>query len=366
MLLTSGASRIELEVVEDAVAEVAATVDRQGPDEFAGEWTCMRGTHGVILRVTEPDDFQQVVRALASALERRGVDGSLGPYHNPRVPELPDAARLLECRLRVRGERLHRAKGNFGWLADRPALVATIERAVDWCIADGRRGELALAVGLLPEISLLPQADIVGRIVETLDSLELAKLRTLAGDEVRCVAVDPFGGRVTLIETVPPGEWSSPCAGLIGFLREAGDSAVYGFIKHGSMLSQAMLGMSLTYDWPARPGIKPTAISLAQSAAFEDEYAPDAFAAQLLGPRYAGRVPDSAPWSREPVGGDALLLLHAQPEAWFDTLFVPFDPGYRGARGVSPPNILVESREELAPIIFCPDKHLPEEPSAEE
>jgi hypothetical protein len=88
--------------------------------------------------------------------------------------------------------------------------------------------------------------------------------------------------------------------------------------------------------------------------AFYDEYAPDAFGSQLLGPGYAGRVPPAPSYVKRAVA-DALLLEHEDPAAWYEQPFVPATVALRNIARAPVPPVLANARAELAPILFRPD-----------
>jgi hypothetical protein len=74
---------------------------------------------------------------------------------------------------------------------------------------------------------------------------------------------------------------------------------------------------------------------------------------QLLGPGYAGRIPDVAAWHEERAGGEAVLLEHRHLPTWFDSPFVPF--GHRVPdHERDPPDVLSRARAELASILYSP------------
>jgi hypothetical protein len=118
------------------------------------------------------------------------------------------------------------------------------------------------------------------------------------------------------------------------------------------MVTDALLDPSLSYDWPHRAGAEPRGAGFTPQA-FEDLYAPDAFGVQLLGPGYAGRLPDSAAWRAEPVGSACVLLEHVDLPAWFDAPFVPLRQILATADRPEPP-VLAQARVELAPILYSP------------
>jgi hypothetical protein len=347
------------EIVREAVRAVTSEME-SGSDEFsAGEWLVGRTKDGVTLRVDECEDLHRVLPELARALEGRGIEGDLDVYRAARVPPVPAVAYLVECRLRVAGERLRRARLNYGWVAERAALERVVALAARWCSEGAGDGYLALEADMLPALLLPPDEDVSAWLTSDLDGSTSLRLRTVAASNTRAVAVEPFVGRVTLVQATSREGWLKPVAELTDLLREVADSSVYGFIKHGSELGQAMFGLSLTYDWPPRPGFHPEDAGLAHGAAFEDAHAPDAFAVQLLGPGYTSRVPEKPRWRHVPAGRDSVLLEHTELAAWFEHLFVPRGSGYTGSVNVGVPPVLARAREDLAPILFLPEHHLP-------
>jgi hypothetical protein len=114
-----------------------------------------------------------------------------------------------------------------------------------------------------------------------------------------------------------------------------------------------LLGNSLSHDWPHRAGSKPRGAGFTRQA-FEDLYAPDAFGVQLLGPGYAGRLPESANWREERVGSASVLLEHVDLSEWFDAPFVPRGQLLAPADQPEPPAVLAQARIELAPILHSP------------
>ena len=152
----------------------------------------------------------------------------------------------------------------------------------------------------------------------------------------RIAMVDSWHGGVSLVEggaAVMEDRWSGPVAELTDELRGHADLIVYGFIKRGSLVSSARLGDSLTHDWPPWADITLLKAEV-RGAALQDEYAPDAFRVQLLGPGYTGRAPKGEAWRTEPAGEAAALLQHTDLAAWFGAHFFPED--YTQRRGAPP------------------------------
>ena len=148
------------------------------------------------------------------------------------------------------------------------------------------------------------------------------------------------------------GGWRRALAELTEMLREHAELLAYGCIKHGSAVTYARLGSSLRYDRPPRRDLPLRDAHRPGNEAFEDAYAPDAFGVQLLGPGYAGRVPDSPAWRQQRVGSASVLLEHIDLPAWFEAPFVPC--GSTNGELTEPPAVLAQARAELAPILYTP------------
>jgi hypothetical protein len=349
MRLTSSLPADDL--VELVRGALRALKDGAGVDEYPGEWSVARAGAAVLLEVEEPDDFEWSLRAIVSYLEREGVDGEVEVWEEEPPPYPIDPAYVLDCRMRVRGERLHRGPGNWGWVADPAALEDLAEMAFEWSMAVAVGEPVALSVAGVPDVWVRSRDDLSASTRQAVQAGELVGWWTL-GTESRRVKVHPFMGRISVIATIPSGEWRAHLPGLSAFLRDCSPLLAYGLIKHGSSGGLAASGYSIVRDWPPRPGgVRPKDIDLA--AAFENTHAPDSFAVQLLGPGYDSGVVSGPSWRREQVGTDALLVEHVDPAAWFDHEFVPFNPGMTGHRDAVPPEVLVQAREDFARILYA-------------
>jgi hypothetical protein len=189
----------------------------------------------------------------------------------------------------------------------------------------------------------------------------VVRLTSAAADRFRVLAVEPSWGRVSFVEGGPIIDrtgWDPTLRGLRAMLAEASTWATYGFVKRGSFRFPAEYGTSLAQDWPPMPHRDP---SMLTAGAFEDEFAPDAFGVQLLGPGYRGRAPAGASWAETPVGAGGVLLDHADSEAWFGELFVPF--GGRPNSTLPPlpevPAVLARARDDFDGLLFTHDVLVP-------
>jgi hypothetical protein len=358
----AGDHREAARAVRESVLEVQdayqAEAERSGdPDPaFTGEWNWVRVSDGVLVKVVECEVFEEVLPAVAAALERRGIEGAFDLRDRPAVATLPITAHVLELRARVRGERLRREQRSYLWQADPAAHDAILAVAERWCRQRGGRATRSLSSGTVGPVPVEPGEDVLDRMREAVVDRMHVELSALRGDEFRSVAARAWSGGVSLVvggASVEAGQWRRALAELTGVLRDHADLLAYAYVKRGWAVKEALLADSLAYDWPQRADHQPRGIGFTPEA-FEDVYAPDAFAVQLLGPGYAGRVPESAAWREERVGSAAVLLEHVELPAWFDAPFVPFRNRAWHVERPQPPAVLAQARTELAPILYFP------------
>ncbi len=335
----------------ETIEELRASAGRPG------HWLAAAVPEGVALRIDEaPADFARLLEGIAARLEAQGVEGSFTLYEPEPVDELPERIHLFECRLRVNGERRHLRGPNWGWLADPGALRSVVEAAVEWCVRNDRRLPLTAKIRTMPAVLLSHDQDIRTYVRQGLDvsaEVGVVRLTSAAPDRFRTVVVQPSRGRVSLIEggaTIETGGWQTARSSLRATMVATSAQTVYGFLKRGSHLPAAESGYSLSQDWLPAEHHEP-ATQLGEP--FEAEYAPDAFGLQLLGPAYAGRVPEGAAWSRTAAGAGAIFE-HRDPEAWFAELLVPFGgrPNYTLPPVPEVPDVLARAREDFADILF--------------
>jgi hypothetical protein len=377
LILSSRASRKELlAVVAASASDAFRSLEADGAatratDWSARQWSLAPAPQGVLLRIDEePDDCEVLLGRIVSGLDRRGVEGTLDLFESAGPEEVPETAHLFECRLRVRGERYrYRSGGSWGWRSDPARLAEGVDAAVAWCVANAPSSPRLLAVGLVAPVVITPEGDTLGYVqggLEAAANLGVVHLTSAAPDRFRIVAIEPSQGRISFVEggdSVDGHGWRPSIGRLRKVLREASSWAAYGFVKRGSMTAPAQLGSSLHEDWCTVMHNRP----LAQLGdPFEDLWAPDAFGIQLLGPGYAGRVPEGPNWHATQVGPEAVLLEHVDPEAWFAELFGPFGGRYSRPNLVSsareaapgpappppPPEVVERARADFAEILF--------------
>jgi hypothetical protein len=368
LLFSSGLPQEEVlkalaQAASDAVRALEAEyAKRPDPEEAStGHWSLAVVTDGVALRIDEePDDFEGLLQRIAEGLEAQGVEGSFDLYE-PTVIELPNAVDFLECRIRVHGERYHIRYRNYGWLADESALERAVGVALGWCVGNGANLPLQLVVGLIDPTILGPNDDVTALMRSALERTAgrgaVTHLTSVGPDRFRTLAVEPSTGRITLVEggeAMAGAGWRATLKSVREALRTIAPFAVYGFVKRGSHLWAAEYAQSLVTDWVPVPHFEPTRLG---AQTFEDEFAPDAFGLQLLGPGYRGRVPSGADWKAEALAPDTVLLEHVDAEAWFAERFVPF--GGREKYNLPPfppvPRVLADAREAFDAILYRDD-----------
>jgi hypothetical protein len=321
-------------------------------------------------------DTGATLAALARAFESSDVDGRLVAH----TPE-PDAVRtplrerdeeLLECHVRVRGERrLHTSEHEMRLAArrgreppdpvvrffpDDTALYAGIEAALDWVGSPPSGAEL-WSLGDLPHRDVDEvRAHIAAALEGDFDRGRVISMAWWESDDsFRMMGVWPGTGDVSFVEggaRLASGDWRPAYAGLLEALRAASGWASYGLIKRGRRPAHA--GRSLTDDWV--PALHYGSYNLGHHP-YEDVLAPDAFGAQLLGPGYAGRIPSGGEWERVDVESDVALLLHRDPAAWFGVPLPPITPDdcIRRDPSYPTPDVLLRAREDLADILVTVD-----------
>jgi hypothetical protein len=286
---------------------------------------------------------------------------------------LEEAHELLECHLRVRGERriavapsevelaLRRGReppsGQVRWFPATDALLVGIEAALDW-VADGPAPLHMLVLGDRQTAQSVAEAS--GRIAAVAAD-QYAPSAPLAvwwesGTAFRLLSLGLTTGNVSLVEGgagLAAGCWQVPYEALLEQLRRAAQWAAYGFIKRGRR-PRDVLYSSLTYDWV--PALHYGSYNLTNSV-YEDVLAPDAFGAQLLGPGYADRIPSDPDWVQESLEHGATLVVHRDPEAWFGRQLPPLTPEDCIALDPSypTPDVLVRARETFAELLLTAD-----------
>jgi hypothetical protein len=371
------ALRLESPLERAAAAERARTAIADL--EVGGEihWSVDTEPTGVIIRQWGfASDIGATLTALASGLEAVGLEGRLVPHmlepEPLRTPLRERKEELLECHVRVRGERrLYVSEQELELAArlgrkppdavvrffpDERALLAGIEAALAWVGRPPAGAELR-SVGDVPNRDVGEvRAHIAAAFEWAFDpSRVVATAWWEADDSFRMMGVWAGTGDVSFVEggaRLASGEWRPAYGRLLVALRAAAGWGAYGLIKRGR--SPGSAGRSLTYDWV--PALHYGSYNLDHNP-YEDVLAPDAFGAQLLGPGYAGRIPFGDEWERVDLEIDAALLVHRDPAAWFGVPLPPITPEdcIRRDPSYPTPDVLLRAREDLAGILVAAD-----------
>lgn len=254
----------------------------------------------------------------------------------------------------MRGERLSYEPPDHPWYSWRPhpdAHAAVITAADHWCRQLGEQADYDLRKGTLGPVPFDYTDDTAARLREAFHDNCTGDLRGTLGEARREVGVGSYTGEIGLAmsdPTLDAGDWRPALAELTALLRDNACTIAYAYVRRGWLLS---VSGSLDRDWPARADRAPR-VGGNGRVAFEDVFAPDAYAVQLLGAGYHARVPEAPSYRRSSVGSDALLLEHVDPSAWFDEPFIPF--GKAATPEMPPPAVLAAAREELNPILYTP------------
>jgi hypothetical protein len=370
---------------QEQVQAAIATID--GADEIY--WSVDDEPAGVIVRQWgRAADIGEMLMALSHALDSGDVGGTL-VLHAPEPPAARPPLRerreeLLECHVRMRGERRleppdeQSVQGGHDpsermvrYFADGAALLAGIETALAW-IGDPPDGAKLWSGANLPhrDVGEVRAHIAASRAMPTAADRPWSAWLVAcweSDDRFRLASILPASGDVSLVEGGAPlaaGDWEPTYSMLLEELRAASAWGSYGFIKRGREPGQ--ISRSLAGDWV--PQLPYGWYHLSHSI-YEDVLAPDAFGAQLLGAGYSGRIPTGADWERGALDGDAVLLLHRDPGAWFGEPLPPVtilpsghpDPGY------PVPEVILRAREDLGEILMTADvlRHAPLDPLRE-
>lgn len=339
--------------VAAAVAELDPGVDLpDGYDEpRVGQCRVAALTDGPVLQIYDSDVLQELIGLIVAGLEQRGVEGRLELYQPPVVPPPPREAPLVECRMRLRGERHHLRSWAHQWIVEPDAFRSVVLAGARWCSTVPGTSAMSLKIDTIPRVAVTADDDLEDRLLRAIERTGVVSdLTCTSVDRYRTMAFTPRDGRVTLIEAGEPlaqkGIWRQPVREFAEFLRENSPRLVYAFVKHGSEWGLAVHADSLMWDWPHRTGAD------RGGQWFEDKYAPDAFAIQLLGPGYAERLPETPNWRQTPLDDGAVILEHSDFAAWFDTPFAPFGGMNHQGEAFEPPDVLVRAREDVNPILY--------------
>jgi hypothetical protein len=339
------------EVLSRSVARVVGAFEAQhagtppGVDEpFAGEWDVARVPEGgMLIGGYKSDAFEQLLQAIVEDLGSQGVRGTLDLYALPEVPALPAGIAVIEARVRVLGRRV--LNGRDRWAANRATLDRVLESAARWCLEARPDRGVTLQHGAMPALLVRRCESSFGRLRDLMGDELWTTLRSVGDTRFRSATVAPGEGRVTVVEGGPViyrDGWRPSVAGATEFLRDVSPDTVYGFVRRAYRAADA--------EFPnPRPSDRLQA-SWLDATAHEDDFAPDAFAIQLLGPGYAARIPAGEAWRGTELGAGRVLGEYTDPAPWFEGLTL--EEALSG-ESVPPSGVVERARSDFAPILFA-------------
>jgi hypothetical protein len=289
---------------EQTAARARVAISRLGG---GGEifWSADLEPAGVIVRQWGcTPDIAATLAALTEALDSSGVEGRVVVHAPdppaPRASLVERSEELLECHVRVRGERrLHTPQDEIDnaarlgrqppdpvvrFFPDDAALLAGLRAALAWVGSPPAGAELR-SVGDLPHRDI---GEVSAHLAARLAAAggERSRATSWAGwesdESFRSMYVNPGRGDVSFAAgggRLAAGDGGPAYEALLDELGAAAAWGSYGLIKRGR--HRAHVGGSLAYDWV--PALHYGAYNLGHHR-YEDVLAPDAFGAQLLGP----------------------------------------------------------------------------------
>jgi hypothetical protein len=234
--------------------------------------------------------------------------------------------------------------GRDRWAADRAALDRVLEAATRWCLQARPDRGVTLRHGAMPTLLVRRCDSAYGRLRDAMGDAAWTTLRSVGNDRFRSATFAPDEGRVTIVEggqVVHRAGWRPSVAAATEFLRVVSADVVYGFARRASRLLDA--------EFPTPQKTDRLQTSQRDAVAHEERFAPDAFAIQLLGPGYAGRIPAGEHWRETDLGAGRLLLEHVDPAPWFDE--VTLEEALCG-ESVPRRGVVQRARLDLASILF--------------
>lgn len=340
-------------VLERALAHAVASQVR------FGDWSWMLAPDGLALQVIEASRFDAELSMVLEQLEAAGIEGMLDVEQEIWRPD-PKLA-VLACRVRVKGHRVpgpHHSPNPrplgpaFGWEAETEAHESMLRLGAKWCASRCVDGQFWVASSLDEAAVAVGSVDEAIRVASSHDGLGMPVIWTGDASDFRMMVIGARFGEGQLSLSASPGDdWEGELGGLQELLVTHAPWITYAYVVrdvvHGTNAPQLQLG---TTQWPYRENFVPHG-TWYTAGAFEDQFVPDAFGLQLLGPTFNGRIPSGHDWVATRLG-DATLLAHRDPAAWFAAPLLG-DVEYF-AWAPPPPPLLAKAREDFAELLYTP------------
>ena len=304
-------------------------------EPFVGQWDVAPVPEGALLvGGYKSDAFEEIVQLIIDDLSRQGVRGKLDLYPRPEVAWLPVGIGTVDAHVRVLGRRVE--NGRDRWAAERAALDRVVEAATRWCLEARPDRGVTLRGVAIPHLPLRRCDRALDRVRHVITDDSTVTLSSIGDERFRTMTVDHRSGDVTVVEggpTLHRAGWRPSVTAATDFLRLVSDDAVYARVRRVPSSGERERLRRSRFD----------------AFAHEDHLVPDAFAVQLLGPGYVGRVPVGDEWRATPVGEGRVLLEHVDPAAWFDE--VTLEEALRG--DAIPRHAVVErARASFGDLLF--------------
>jgi hypothetical protein len=324
LLLVSPADpRAVANALQAALAEVGAEFEELPPREelegnppLFGHWDWVLTRDGVLVTVTESDDFPLALKRVAAGWQHGGVAGRLQLADAAPVQLRVEDAVPLRTHIRVLGERSRTERGGVLWLPDRDAHRAVVEAVCEWALQLGPAADFVLSPGYTGRMRWTHDPDLAERVFDAVDRGSPISFIAAADGGGRMFRAEGVAGRVSLNAFgagVVGDAWRGELTAVADMLRAQSASIAYAFVARGRD------------SWPARPQEQPWGPAQTNEA-FEDLYVPDAFGLQLLAPSIAERLPPVTLWDAERLARGSTMLAATDLEAWFaDVGFPPLD-----------------------------------------
>jgi hypothetical protein len=335
------------EMVDARLEQLRGSEEREPASPGEWEWFGVPG--GVLLLVSDCDLFEEMMSALVDAMQRRAVEGVLDVHEWPASATARPSGNVLSCHLRVRGRRISFEPPDlpwFSWEPDREAHAELVTAVASWCKSLGERASYEITKTTLGPIPIDYSDDAAEALREAARDERDGRLRGATKATWREVGVGAYIGGIGLAAggvELDAGGWRPALDDLTQLLRENGHLLAYARVKPDRR--PGVLDFTLEHDWPTRPNYAPRAGGNTREA-FED------VPVQLLGPGYAGRIPETPSYRREHLSGSSTLLEHVDLAAWFDHPFAPSDGQSDSPDTLA--DVLARARTELQTILYTP------------
>jgi hypothetical protein len=152
-------------------------------------------------------------------------------------------------------------------------------------VRDLQSGVASTAISAMPPVPVAADKDPLPDMLKAAGAGRNVRFSALDGPSGRAMALQHYGGVVlaSFDNGTSDAGWRSAVQSYRRLLERHADDLVYGHAMATTAVSLALLQEDLPPDWPRRDDDAPQGTA-GTPWAFEDLYAPDAFALQLLGP----------------------------------------------------------------------------------